>query len=273
MQSRSESLAWRGVAAAMMSWCVVACLPVAAREADPGESQPAAAATRSRTIVDPAVVPAGGMHCRHCGTGACRVHGGHLAGCRNGMCHPHCPVRPMQYGFYHTQWRRWPGEGVVPASAEEAATPVAPPASQVPTIEEESPSAAGAKAADGDTPGGAEPEADPSAADRSAEDQIRPVDPIPEQAPRAAPATEQPAAEPPVPPTPPGDAPATPAKEAAEDDLFDQSAAPLPDAEIPLDAGAMRYPAPVGRSLVAGIPPWRLAPRAGQRAAASARGR
>lgn len=274
MQSRSESPAWRRVAAAVTSWCAVACLPAAAREADPGALQPAAAATRSRTIVDPAVVPAGGMHCRHCGTGACRVHGGHLAGCRNGMCHPHCPVRPSQYGFYHTQWRRWPGEGVVPTSAEEAATPVAPPASQVPTIDEESPSAAAATPDDGGTPGGAEPEALPSAADRSAdEDAALPTDAIPEQTPQAAPATEQPAAEPPVPPTPPGEPSATPGEEATEGDLFDQSAAPLPDAEIPLDAGAMRYPAPVGRSLVAGIPPWRLAPRAGQRAAAAARGR
>lgn len=270
MQSRSESRAWHRVAAAITSWCAVACLPAAAREADP-VARPAATATRSKTIVDHAVVPAGGVHCRQCGTGACRMHGGHLAGCRNGMCHPHCPVRPSQYGFYSTQWRRWPGEGVVPTSAEEAATPVAPPASQVPTIDEESPSAAGAAPADGGAAGGAE--AMPSAVDRSAQDAALPTDPIPEPAPRTAPAAEPSAAEPPVPPTPPGEAPATPGKEAAEGDLFDQSAAPRPDEELPLEAGAMRYPAPVGRSLVAGIPPWRLAPQAGQRAAASARGR
>lgn len=52
---------------------------------------------------------------------------------------PSCPVRPGQFGYYGTQWRRWPAQGVVPASAVEAATPVAPPKSAVPDAEEESP--------------------------------------------------------------------------------------------------------------------------------------
>lgn len=59
------------------------------------------------------------------------------------MCMPSCPVRPGQYGYYGTQWRRWPGQGVVQASAVEAATPVAPPKSAVPNAEEESPAARG----------------------------------------------------------------------------------------------------------------------------------
>lgn len=273
MHSSSESTAWRRVAVAVTSWCVVACLPSAVRGADATATRPAAAAARSKTIVDHAVVPAGGMHCGHCGAGTCRVHGGHLAGCRNGMCDPHCPVRPSQYGFYHTQWRRWPGQGVMPASAEEAATPVAPPASQVPSMEEESPATGDRTQAEGDKPAGSEPEAMPAATDRSAQDGALPTDPIPEQTPRAAPAAELPDAEPPVPPTPPGQAPPVPGKDAAEGDLFDQSAVPIPEAEIPLESGAMRYPAQVGRSLVAGIPPWRLLPQGGQRAAGSARGR
>lgn len=271
MQSRSANPSWSGVAAAFASWGAVACLPAFAREADAVVSRPAAAAARSRTMVDHAVVPAGGMHCRHCGTGACRVHGGHLAGCRDGLCHPHCPVRPSQYGFYHTQWRRWPGEGVVPTSAEDAATPVAPPAAQVPTVDEESPGAG--TRAQGDDPAGGESETSPSAPDRPTQDEALSTEPLPEQRPRANPAAEQPDAEPPVPPTPPGDAPAVPGKDATEGDLFDQSAVPMPEPEVPLESGAMRYPAPVGRSLVAGIPPWRLLPQGGQRAAASERGR
>ena len=55
------------------------------------------------------------------------------------MCMPSCPVRPGQYGYYGTQWRRWPGQGLIQASATEAATPVAPPKSAVPGVQEESP--------------------------------------------------------------------------------------------------------------------------------------
>jgi hypothetical protein len=270
MHSRSEGQAWRTVSAAVTSWSLMACLPAAVVGAEAAATRPAAAAARSRTIVDHAVVPAGGMHCRHCGVGACRVHGGHLAGCRNGMCEPHCPVRPSQYGFYHTQWRRWPGQGVVPTSAEAAATPVAPPASQVPSVDEESPAAGDQTRAAGDEPVGSEPDATPAP---PAQEEALAPEPVPQQPPRAAPAAEPTGAEPPVPPTPPGEAPVTPGKDATEGDLFDQSAVPIPEAEIPLESGAMRYPAPVGRSLAAGIPPWRLLPQRGQRAAVSDRGR
>lgn len=271
MHSRSERTVWR-TAAAVTSWCVVAWLPVGVSGAEAAAPRPAGAA-RSKTIVDHSVVPAGGGPCRHCGTGACRVHGGHLAGCRDGMCAPHCPVRPSQYGYYHTQWRRWPGQGVVPTSAEEAATPVAPPASQVPTIDEESPPAPTREPAEGGMPAGDEPRTAPELGDQPAQGGALPTDPIPEQPARAEPAAELPSAEPPVPPAPPGDAPAVPGKDAADGGLFDQSAAPVPDADVPVESGAMRYPAPVGRSLAAGIPPWRLRPQGDQRAAASVRGR
>jgi hypothetical protein len=54
------------------------------------------------------------------------------------MCPAHCPVRPDVFGFYGTQWRRWPGAGVVPASATDAAAPARPARSQVPSAAEES---------------------------------------------------------------------------------------------------------------------------------------
>lgn len=54
------------------------------------------------------------------------------------MCPAHCPVRPEVFGFYGTQWRRWPGAGVVPTSATDAATPAPPGRSQVPSAAEES---------------------------------------------------------------------------------------------------------------------------------------
>lgn len=93
---------------------------------------------------DPAVVPAGGAGCCSVNNGHGQVrqagfHHGHAAGCRDGMCVPSCPVRPGQFGYYGTQWRRWPGQGVIQASAADAATPVKPPKSAVPGVEEESP--------------------------------------------------------------------------------------------------------------------------------------
>jgi hypothetical protein len=47
-------------------------------------------------------------------------------------------VRPDVFGFYGTQWRRWPGSGAVQASNNEAATPARPPRAEVPGAEEES---------------------------------------------------------------------------------------------------------------------------------------
>jgi hypothetical protein len=93
---------------------------------------------------DPAVVPAGGAGCCSVDNGHGQVrqaglHHAHAPGCRDGMCVPSCPVRPGQFGYYGTQWRRWPGQGVIQASAAEAATPVKPPKSAVPGAEEESP--------------------------------------------------------------------------------------------------------------------------------------
>jgi hypothetical protein len=77
----------------------------------------------------PAVLAVAGTHGGH----------GHHQGCRNGHCVPHCPVRPGQFGYHGTEWRRWPGTGVVPVSAVSDAVPVRPPRSVVPGPDEESP--------------------------------------------------------------------------------------------------------------------------------------
>jgi hypothetical protein len=95
-----------------------------------------------KRIQDPAVTPAGGAACQACRGGRCQ-HGqagrhGHHEGCREGRCVPYCPVRPQQYGFYGTQWRKWPGQDVVPVSDERAATPSLPPRLVVPRPNEES---------------------------------------------------------------------------------------------------------------------------------------
>lgn len=63
---------------------------------------------------------------------------GHHGGCRDGVCVPYCPVRPHQFGFYDTQWRRWPGQQILQVSAERDAAPVDPPRSAVPGPTEES---------------------------------------------------------------------------------------------------------------------------------------
>ncbi|MCE9630600.1 MAG: hypothetical protein K8S94_07780 [Planctomycetia bacterium] len=101
-----------------------------------------ASGQRSTAIVDRAVVPAGGAACQQCGPGGCRhAHAAahrHHRDCRDGACAPYCPVRPSTFGFYGTQWRRWPGQGVVPVSNEQAVTPATPPKSEVPGADEES---------------------------------------------------------------------------------------------------------------------------------------
>ena len=113
--------------------------PLVAVAAD-APSKPSAPGTPHRLRVsDPAVRPAGGG-CVSCGAAGCRQgHGAHHhAGCREGVCVPYCPVRPQEFGFYGTQWRRWPGAAVVPVSGTRDAGPVAPPRSAVPGPAEES---------------------------------------------------------------------------------------------------------------------------------------
>jgi hypothetical protein len=90
-------------------------------------------------------VDSGQAKCSQCQRSTCphcqpvdRTHRGHHP-CQHGLCPAHCPVRPDVFGFYGTQWRRWPGSRVVQASNNEAATPAQPPAAEVPGPGEESP--------------------------------------------------------------------------------------------------------------------------------------
>ncbi len=62
----------------------------------------------------------------------------HQPGCRDGVCEPHCPVRPGVQGFYRTQWRRWPEVQASGPSDDGAATPANAPRSIVPRPDEES---------------------------------------------------------------------------------------------------------------------------------------
>jgi hypothetical protein len=117
-------------------------------------AEPAPSRTRERTParspkIDHAVMPAGGAmqgqaacsQCRRSACPQCRLAEGHHQGhaqCQHGLCPAHCPVRPDVFGFYGTKWRKWPGDGVVQASNNEAATPVRPPRAEVPGVEEES---------------------------------------------------------------------------------------------------------------------------------------
>lgn len=59
--------------------------------------------------------------------------------CRDGDCEPHCPVRPGQFGYYPTQWRRWPEPQRPGEKPRDATTPAAPPRSVIPRVDEESP--------------------------------------------------------------------------------------------------------------------------------------
>lgn len=118
-----------GRAAALLA--VSAGVAVSAACAAPPEATP----TRTR-VVDPAVRPAGGVGCTACGPAGCRH--AHHPGCRDGVCVPYCPVRPQQFGYYGTRWRKWPGQQIVQVSGEQPAAPVQPPRSEVPGADEES---------------------------------------------------------------------------------------------------------------------------------------
>jgi len=162
----------------------------------------AAGSPVGRPIQDPQVVPAGGGQCQACRSGQCRHGGhGHQAGCRDGRCVPYCPVRPQEFGFYGTQWRRWPGQGVVPVSDDRAATPVVPPRLAVPGPDQES------VRSPEDEPAPVNPEGGP-AEDVTQTDPLPPLPPTTPQpalepaprtlapAPQPEPSLPQPAAEP-----------------------------------------------------------------------------
>lgn len=215
------------------------CSLAAARAAEGGGTPPGG----RRPIADAAVMQAGGgcRGCRQPQCEGCRRAGQHHGRCRDGQCHPYCPVRPREFGFYGTQWRRWPGEGIVPVVNLQEATPELPPKSAVPRVDEESPEK--------------EPEVGP-AEDAAAETQgaaAAPERPVPEPLPeQERPAPLNPAVEPPPAPAPPvGDAPAAKPKP-KQDDLFDESATgPVPRRFIARNAASMTRPAlPTSRPAV-----------------------
>lgn len=193
-------------------------------------------------MIDPAVRPAGGAGCRECGPSGCRHCHRHHHGCRDGVCVPSCPVRPGTFGFYGTQWRRWPGEGVVPVSGTSAPMPVQPPKSAVPDADEESfttkpdqlPEPEGPQADAGEqSPFAPEPAAEPTrpspadgragGAESAAESR-----PLPNARPQQG--ADTPAAEP---------ADEKPAAKPANDNLFDDSSARRVRRKIPVHAATV----------------------------------
>jgi hypothetical protein len=250
----------------------------APRRLDPPARMPATKATAARptanrqpqaarTVVDAAVQPAGGAG-QACGPTGCKTgcRHGHHRDCRDGACVPYCPVRPTTFGFYGTQWRRWPGSGVVPVSNEQAATPAKPPKSAVPGPDEESlgPKAselpepdfpAEESAAGGRTTAAPEPDApEPQAA--TAEPAERAVEPA---APEPMPETEAQPAQP----------EAAPAKPRPQDEnLFDDSAAGRVRRKIPVASGPQPAPRPKASRVQ---PATHQQPAAGEPAAATRR--
>ena len=84
---------------------------------------------------DPQVMPAGAHLLRKrtnvkkvCPQGGCGL---------GAQCQGTCVVRPGRFGYYATQWRAWPGDGGVQQTSLEQMTPVSPPASAIPSIDEE----------------------------------------------------------------------------------------------------------------------------------------
>lgn len=220
------------------SFRLVVALAVAAAGSMASGADPTAGPTpRARTrIVDPAVTTAGGVGCTSCGPAGCRHgHGGrhgHHAGCRDGVCVPYCPVRPQQFGYYGTRWRKWPGQEILQVSGERDAAPAQPPRSAVPGADEESMAPAEPDAAA--TPDAGAPATLPPQAEEPAPLPSRPRQPEPMPGERAEPrvAPEAKPADEPLPaaqPKPAAEpAPATEPKQALEPK---PEAAPKPEAK------------------------------------------
>jgi len=213
----------------------------------------------ARIIVDHSVQPAGGA-CRQCGPGGCKH--GHHRDCRDGACVPYCPVRPSTYGFYGTQWRRWPGAGVVPVSNEQAATPSKPPKSSVPGPDEESLGPKPSELPEPDFPAGDSAEGGARSAVPPEPDAPEPAAPAAEPEDPAA-ATEEPIVPAPIPegeakPVQPEAAPTKPRPQ--DENLFDESAARKVRRKIPVTSTAVPALRPTAS---------RVQPAAHQEAAAS----
>lgn len=94
----------------------------------PSDASTSAGAVRR----DSQVVPAGAhlLHKQHraCPQGGCQL---------GAKCQGTCVVRPGRFGYYATQWRTWPGDGGVQQASHQEMTPVSPPASAIPSVDEE----------------------------------------------------------------------------------------------------------------------------------------
>ena len=143
--------------------------------------------------------------------------------CRGAACPANCPVRPDEFGFYETQWRTWPTETTRRAAEPESLTPVSPPRSEVPGVDEESlQRPAGDMEADmtentaAPLPAPRIPVPDRRRAADAPEPRTEAAERAP--APRAEPEPLQPEKEPPAEP-----APKRPAVPAEDENLFDEA--------------------------------------------------
>lgn len=222
---RTRGVCASGIGAALVVGLLLAAGSTPAR----ADGQVVRASTPSPADGDGGVVPAGGVirdrHAdacgEHCGKADCRHCRGRHGICHHGTCGPeipgcpaHCPVRPERFGYYQTNWRRWPGQRVAQASFNEA-VPVSPPRSIVPDVDDEAGTADDIEAGDAD---GAMTDSLPAPArgGRAFKEADLPGARTP---PRGDDAGKTPADKP-VEPTPP--------KGKAEDGLFEQSTAPRP---------------------------------------------
>lgn len=164
----------------------------------------------------PPLAPVTGEHARPTACNTCRGE------CHGGPCRGHCPVRPDEFGFYSTQWRTWPAAATQQPPTPETLTPVSPPRSEVPGVDQES---LPLPSAEGDA---SEPEAAPLPA---------PGIPVPDRRDRqkpeedaAPPAETEESNSPLTEPQPPAAKPAT--APAEEDNLFDEARRPLSRAAV-----------------------------------------
>lgn len=222
----------------------------AATGAEPADRSGVVLAVPGDNATGSGVVPAGGVHQRvtkgdSCERADCpqcqaRKHSRHHSGGPEiPGCPAHCPVRPDRFGYYQTNWRRWPGNAVKPASFEEQAVPISPPKSVVPGIDEEGGAADEAMEEEGgeaDTlpePNAAAPRSGAAEPEKSA----APAEPVPPVTPAPVVEKEEPSA-----PKPP--------KPKAADDLFEpSSSAPSKPSSTLAQWRARRRPAPAAPRL------------------------
>jgi hypothetical protein len=139
VRSRAVRHRWAGLAETTVGLIAAAFIQYVAASTVAHAAPPAAESRSMQRQVVQAGGPIGEAgDVKKCGFG--HHDGGRLChgGCREGGCPTHCPVRPHTFGFYGTQWRAWPTQGVAETRDARASMPVPPATSAVPGIEEES---------------------------------------------------------------------------------------------------------------------------------------